>query len=752
MTRRASVIALSLLACACTSDLALPSAPQRQAPELSGLRPEQAFAGERVVLEGANLGGDAATRVLVGGVPALVVPGAAPAGGVTVLMPSGLPDGALEVRVATAGGEDALPGALHYLGPGHPEGFSLTVLADLGADSWFVDVSGDDGFLLDVRHNAILRVDPRTGNPLAPPVHAGGLPEVTFGPLSERWVWSMGMRDRLPELRRFDFTADPPRQTCGTGALAQMETDRGTAVRNAAASPDGRHFAVPTGGYGVLVATLDRCPPGVRVVALPGRAVGAVSLDGGEVVAALEDRFVRIAPDGTVDAGPACDFDARPVVDVAFAPDFGGKRLAYARNDADVGFVSWAEPGPPRLAGRTAFTYENVFALGFGAAGPGAPADRLYASTWGRVVAWEVPPTGGSEPAVVASVPLQDPRSLAALPTDEMLVAIPRGTALLSRAGAVLRDTEVGTNMPAFAIALGPDGRVIVPTFFGTHALDGDLSTYEASYSASGIALALDGATNSGGLPVGWMGNKLLEYSPQTHTLESLAELAAGRRVISAARSADGRFAAALTRDEEDVLRLEGVEQGGGTRCVPVGGDSARLLFAEGLLQVAVQSGRDIELRRHDPASLAQVGAPVAIETALAAPRVRLPYWSRALDAVLLPVSDSRDYGNGTLDYFQAVYFAVRVAEGVVARTEAPVGRAFASPRAISPDGRVVACVTPDRSGVNAMTVERDGDSLVMRRTAHLDAPDAAADAIFSARGDRLYLVFPGLDSVGMVQ
>lgn len=741
---------LSLIALAsCAMELALPEPPTEGPPRPVSVTPSAVFAGETIVVQGEGLGSAATTRVFVGGQQAALA-ATSTAGMLTAVVPEGLGVGAHELRVVTSAGEGLMPDAVEYLGLGHPRGFALRADLELRPRPSFAFAGEDRTFVLDWTNDQQFQINALTGNANGRPMQTPPNPLLSFGNDAVQWIYAFNSIGKRPRMYRYAWGDESAELTCDSGELAGFDTSTfPVASRNAATNADGTLLAVPLGGREVLLVDARTCPPVTRVVDM-GSKVESLVVSGNDVVLALFDRFARIKADGTVVLGaPLEDGYEVAYYDGAMALAPGERRAAYERFDGDVGFLTWDEEGgAPVVAPETLFTYAGVLRLAYGRYDAPDPARRLYVLHSDRVATYDLEE---SEFLTSASIPTAN--WIEPLPTGEVLVATTTGTTLLSVDGAIIRTWELSTAVPIYGLAMGDDRRVLMAGENGARSLASDLTDSHVSFAPDHEALALDGvASLSGGAPIGWKGATLYGYDTETREWAASTLLASTHLVRQAARSSDGSIAVAVTR-EGALHRVQVVDETG-TRAVEFpDATKVNAIFADGVLQVAVQTPSTITLERRDPHSLALLSPAVTMTppAEFEMPVLRLPYWSRALDAVVVPVSNERSYGDGTHTYIAAVLHAVG-RDGVVAQSPV-LPRALSNPIAFSPDGRLfISAENRSVAGIDAGLVSRQNGALVVTSFAHQDLPGIVSDAVFTPTGDGLYVVFPVRGLLGLLE
>jgi hypothetical protein len=789
---RVCVIGL-LLACglACGRDLAV---PQTLPPVLASVSPSAAFAGEVVVLSGSNLGNQASASVLIGGLVASAAPpdAALPAGALAVLMPTGLSVGSQDVIVTTPAGRTPPGTSIRFLGAGHLRSLAVGASQPLGVLTSFVAVtsSTDDGaFLLDSRHGEVVWIDGRSGRPRNPdddsstsPVAVGQEPVLAVASSTTLWVYSLGLPGDVPQLRRFDFSQAEPTFTCGPVALPEIDGSADpisghhpSLLAAGAVSADRSQLFLPTGRCSVLSVDLRTCPPGLLEVPIsyPGapsdEAVLGVAFAGQDLIVAFLWRFVRLVlADGSLAVGQRLPAPDTPDFKASLAVQPGADRLAYMRYDGNVGFVTWGSAtGSPEQEATTLYAYSNVSALGWAAPAPGeALSDRLVAQDTGAAFVYHSTASGT---ALLASVKLSaDQPFTTDLPSGEILLSDTGGTALLSRDGVLLRSGAIGVQLGSpdveataktgYYAAMAPDGWAIVSTLLGMEFLSPDFTV--ATSSAEGaLAQRLDGVSSYSGQPVGWRGDRVFVYETSTKRFVPLGGLGDDRIVDEAAQDVSGSIVAATAQAAAGTSTYLEVQQGSGWKELELPGtDRARLVIGGGIVWLQRSSRSptgtlSLSISQVDPAAPAIDPHPIALKippasSSSSAMKPLVPFWSRSLGAVLVPVFENE----GSSFYSKPLagfLYAVRADGSVSGPVRLPAALLYLL--AVSPDGRMLVS-SNYAGGIDTALVSwpRDG-ALQLAWSGHLDLA-GVADGNFSLDGERFLVDFVDVDEAVMVE
>jgi hypothetical protein len=726
--------ALTIALVACGRELAVPA--RLQPPQLDSVAPASAFAGERLVLHGANLGGPADARVFVGGAAATVQLEALPDGALAVLVPElAAVHAPVDVAVSNPRGQSSLPGSLTYLGLGHPHSLTLRSIAHFTPVLTSGGILGSTAFLIDGKRQLLLALDPISGALSGSrAVRIPDTAEFAFGPPDSPWVFSAGQLDKPPNLHRYDLTASPPAEKCPAAAPpGGIELPVGTAgyVAHASGSADGKLLAVPIDDDrdpSVAIVDLSTCVPAVRRVSLPG-ATGPTKMvaliGGGEAIAFTGGRVYRVPANGAAIAGdllPAGIFAGIPP-----ALDPANGRLAFNNLDDDVAFVTWAGAGAaPKISPAKIITYEGVKALAFNAAG-----SQLFVGSL-HTVAYDA-----STLAALGSSELSgSPSSISAMPGGAMLVTEGNLTAVLAPGAFILRQSPLGVYPTG--VAVGSSGKVYFANSLDTAAVLPE-QFIDERVGFDTWSTPFDGAASSEGGAIAWLQNAVYLRDEGANRWKPGPKLAAGRQIVSAARAKDGSIAAYSTTDSDSSLDLfpAGASHAAASRTDPLG-NSGTLLFDRSVLWALTGQTGGFVLTRFSPGGLIGSTQQLGLPFGSSDPARIVGLWpSHALSGVLAVIGLLNPYfSNGEL-YASSATLATY--DGFHAELGLPA--ALVHVMTVSADGSQLLVGSHDPLGVDAGRLSLNNGKLEVTVTDHQDLPDFPYAAAPSLEGDRYYIM-----------
>jgi hypothetical protein len=730
---RMALLAIALLACG--RDLTLPV--RLQPPQLASVAPTSAFAGEQLILRGANLGAPADARVFVGGTAASVQLTSLPDGALAVLVPElATVNAPLDVSIANPQGHSSLPLGFTYLGLGHPHSLSLRGSAQFTPILTSGTMLGGTAFLVDGRRHLLLVLDPISGSLLGsryPRIPDSAL--FAFGPPDSPWVFSAGEVGKPPNLHRFDFSVSPPAEKCpAPSPPGGIELDVGTSgsVGNASGSTDGKLLALPVDDVqnpSVALVDLSTCTPALRRVSLPGAAsapISAALIGGGEAIAFTKERVYRVPASGAAIPGDLLPAGMQPAITPALDP--ANNRLAFTNDDADVAFVTWPGPGgAPAVSLQKIVTFEGVDALAFNEDG-----SRLFVAT-SHAIAYDpstLAPVGSSKLGT-------SPNSISPMPGGAMLVAEGNRTAVLGPGAFVLRENDLGV-FPT-GVAVGTSGRAYFANSLDTAAVLPQQFIDERVGFNDTWSMPFDGAASSEGGAVAWSQNVVYLRDEDASKWRTGPTLAAGRQIVSAARASDGSVAVYSTTDSDSALDLfpAGASHSSASRTDPAGSSGA-LLFDRGVLWALTGKTGSFVLIRFSKAGLAGSPYPLGLPYGSTDPARIVGLWpSHALSGVLAVIGLLNPFfSNGELYASTATLVTY---DGLQA--DVGLGVALVHVMTLSADGSQLLVGSHDPLGVNAGRLSLTGDKLEVTVTDHQDLPDFPFAATPSLEGDRYYIM-----------